>query len=151
MNHIYEVSSAQLDRVVEFINENWQAVSEIPLITNAERQKSYWDEVHQMGRIFYYRGENGSISALLVLTLKNVVVNIDLLFIKPELKNQNIETTLLSFAEKAAVKWSGEYIQLMFSGREELNLFFPKFQELGYAFQCPIKQKGNVLLEKKLN
>lgn len=150
MNHIYEVSSAQLDRVVEFINENWQAISEIPLITDAERQKLYWDEVHQKGRIFYYRAEDGSISALLVLTQKDVVVNIDLLFIKPEFKNQNIETTLLNFAEKVAVKWSGEYIQLMFSGREELNLFFPKFQELGYAFQCPINQKGNVLLEKKL-
>lgn len=150
MNEIYEVSSAQLDKVVDFLSENWQAVSDMPLITTAKLQQEYWDEIHHVGRIFYCRGENEAVSALLALTQKDAVVNIDLLFVKPEYENQDIEIALLNFAEKAALKWSGEYIQLMFSGKEELEHSFSKYHELGYICQCPINQKGNVLLEKKL-
>lgn len=150
MNYIYEVSSAQLNKVVEFLGENWQAVSDMPLITTAKLQREYWEEIHQIGRIFFYRGENEPVSALLALTRKDKLVNIDLLFVKPEYQNQAIETTLLNFAEKAALNWSGEYIQLMFSGKEDLDHILSKFQKLGYICQCPINQKDNVLLEKKL-
>ncbi|AHF08551.1 hypothetical protein [Desulfitobacterium metallireducens] len=151
MNHIYEVSSAQLDGAVEFLSENWKAVSEMHLVTSVEKERAYWEEVHHNGRIFYYRGEDELMKALLALTRKDAVVTIEMLYIKPEFKNQDIEMTLLSFAERLSLKWSGESIQLMFSGREELDLFFPTFQVMGYACQCPINQKENVLLEKKLN
>lgn len=150
MNHIYEVSSTQLDGVVEFLRENWKAVSELPLVTSAVKERAYWDGVHRDGRIFVYRCEDELIRALLALTKKDAVITIDLLFIKPEFKHEDIGMTFLSFAERIASKWSGEYIHLMFSGKEELDHVFPTFQRLGYACQCPINQKGNVLLVKKL-
>lgn len=151
MNHIYEVSSAQLDELVAFLRENWPEVSELPLGTLEKKERSYWEKVHYEGRIFFYRGEDDSIIALISLSQKEAVVTIDLLFIKSKFKNQDMVMTMLSFAERVAVNWSGEYINLTFSGREELDLLFPKFHGRGYSCQCPINQKGNVLIEKRLN
>lgn len=85
------------------------------------------------------------------LLQKDAVVTIDLFFIKPEFIDQDLGMTMLSFAERAAVNWSGEHINLMFSGKKELEHVLPKFQGLGYSCQCPINQRGNVFLEKKLN
>lgn len=150
MNHICEASSTQLDEVVEFLRENWQDVSELPLVTPEAKERTYWEAVHHDGRIFFYRDEDRVIRALLALSHKEAVVSLDLFFVKSKFRDQGIGMTMLSFAERVAGKWSGEHINLMFSNKEELEHVLPKFQSLGYSCQCPINQKGNVLLVKKL-
>lgn len=151
MNHICEASSTQLDEVVEFMRENWQEGSELPITKPEAKERTYWEAVHHDGRIFLYRGEDKAIGGLLALFQKDTMVTIDLLFVKPRFRDQGIEMTMLSFAERVAVKWSGDHINLIFSNKEELEHVLPKFQGLGYSYQCPINQKGKVLLEKKLN
>ena len=150
MDHIFEASSAQINEVVALLRENWEELQQRPLAKSEELENSYWEAVHRNGRIFFYRSENGSIAAIISLSKKETLISIDLFYVTPQFRKQGIGEKMVRFAERAAANWSGEHINIMFSGREELDRIFPMFQSLGYIFHCPINQKGNVLLEKKI-
>ncbi|WP_434512011.1 GNAT family N-acetyltransferase [Desulfitobacterium sp. AusDCA] len=150
MSQIYEVTAGKLKDVVEFLKENWADFSKRPTAKIEERELTYWKEVYRNKRIFYYRGGSEELISVLVLSQNNAVVTIEVLGVKPQYRHQGIGGQMLQFAEKAALMWSGEEINILFSGREEVAQIFPRFHNLGYISQCPINQKGTVLLAKRL-
>lgn len=149
MSQIYEATAEQLEDVTKFLKENWAELSNRPLARLEEIELKYWKEAYKQKRIFYYRGDHELIVSLLVLSKKNSIVTIELWCVKPQYRNRGIGSLMLQFAEKAAIMWSAEEINILFSGKEEVAQFFHKFHSLGYISQCPINQKGNVLLEKR--
>lgn len=150
MSQIYEATVGQLEDVTKFLVENWAELSNRPLARSEEKELKYWKEVYKQKRIFYYRGDHELIISLLVLSPKNSVVTIELWSVKPQYRNQGIGSRMLQFAEKAAMMCSADEINILFSREDEVTQFYHKFHSLGYIFQCPINQKGNVLLEKRL-
>lgn len=150
MKHIFEVAASQLEEVIQIINQYWEEVSERPLAKEEWKEKAYWEEVHRKGRIFLYKEDSGEIAALLSLLKTENQVTIDLFFIVPAFKNQGIGLKMLRFTERITIHWSADHIRWFFHDKEDIEKHFPIFQQLGYVIHCPIKQKGCLLLEKKV-
>lgn len=150
MSQIYEATVEKLKDVADFLKENWVEFSKRPSAKTEEMELEYWKEAYRHKRIFYYRGDDGELISLLVLSKNSTAVTIEVLGVKPQYRHQGIGGQMLQFAEKAALIWSGDAIHLLFSGKEEVEQIFPSFHSLGYISQCPIHQKGILLLEKRL-
>lgn len=151
LNHIHEATFKQLDEIVEVVNKNWEEISGRPMAKIEEKNKSYWEEVHRKGRLIIYKDDNDELGAFLSLLKVENNVLIDVFYILPAYRGQEIHLKMLRVAERLAMKWSAEQISWYFYGREDIENQFPIFQHLGYVLHCPMNQKGLVLLEKKLS
>lgn len=148
VTHIQEVSVAELDDVVQFVNEQWNELSKRPKMRPEEREVAYWKTMQAHERILVYRLEDKTILGLLTLTKDNDVTRLDHFLVKQEVRRQGIGTKLLKMAERLARIWMTDHMILL--GQEEQDFSLPYFQRLGFVLQCPIGQRGHISLEKKI-
>lgn len=150
MKHICEATYAQLDEVVQVIDQYWDVLCERPMIREEIKGRSYWQDVHRKGRLIIYKEDNDVVGGVMTLFKEGKQVKIDVFFIVPPFNDQGIEYKMLRVAERIAVNWSAEQISWSFSGKENIEKEFSVFEQLGYVLHCPMNQKGFVLLEKKV-
>jgi hypothetical protein len=147
---MFEATNGQLGEVVQMVNRYWDNVCGRPSVKNEIRNRSYWEEVHRTGRIILYKTNHGELNAIMSLIKKDKKVTIDVFLIVPSNQKQEIRLKMLRLAERMAIYWSAEQISWLFYNREDIEIHFPIFQQLGYTLHCPLNQKGYILLEKKL-